>query len=237
MATATGTYLGDLRVELRHEQSGATITTDAPVDNHGKGEAFSPTDMVGAALGACAMTIIGIYGKKHDVDVSGMIVIPGLVQAHIEVAALVQDVGHAARHAGREVGAHLAEDNDKTNQQWFVQLNDGVVEVNKENLTGAYTQAIGRTPIVRVDAYLPSNGGTKQMVASSYIKLSIAATVAPDKDDNNVQIAADAEKLYRALTADMKDAGADIVYPSMPEFASRLPILLNAFNQNSWNSK
>lgn len=72
MATATGTYLGDLRVELRHEQSGATIMTDAPVDNHGKGEAFSPTDMVGAALGACAMTIIGIYAQAHNVDVSGM---------------------------------------------------------------------------------------------------------------------------------------------------------------------
>lgn len=72
MATATGTYLGDLRVELRHEQSGATIVTDAPVDNHGKGEAFSPTDMVGAALGACAMTIIGIYAQAHNVDVSGM---------------------------------------------------------------------------------------------------------------------------------------------------------------------
>ncbi|WP_346667252.1 OsmC family protein [uncultured Desulfovibrio sp.] len=72
MATATGTYLGDLRVELRHEQSGATIVTDAPVDNHGKGEAFSPTDMVGAALGACAMTIIGIYAQAHDVDVRGM---------------------------------------------------------------------------------------------------------------------------------------------------------------------
>lgn len=72
MATATGTYLSDLRVELRHEQSGATIVTDAPVDNHGKGEAFSPTDMVGAALGACAMTIIGIYAQAHDVDVRGM---------------------------------------------------------------------------------------------------------------------------------------------------------------------
>ena len=72
MATATGKYLGDLRVELRHEQSGATIVTDAPVDNHGKGEAFSPTDMVGAALGACAMTIIGIYAQTHGVDVSGM---------------------------------------------------------------------------------------------------------------------------------------------------------------------
>ena len=72
MATVTGTYLGDLRVECRHEQSGATLKTDAPVDNHGKGQAFSPTDMVGAALGACAMTIIGIYGQTHGLDLTGM---------------------------------------------------------------------------------------------------------------------------------------------------------------------
>ena len=66
------TYRGGLHCELQHEPSGATVFTDAPVDNHGKGEAFSPTDMVGAALGACAMTIIGIYAQAHNVDVSGM---------------------------------------------------------------------------------------------------------------------------------------------------------------------
>lgn len=95
---------------------------------------------------------------------------------------------------------YLADDQEKTNQQWFVQLNDGVVKVSEE-ITGAQTQAIGRTPIVRVDAYLLDNAGTKRMVASSYIKLSIEATTAPDKDDNKVQIAPDAEKMYRALTA------------------------------------
>ena len=72
MATVTGTYCGDLRVECRHEQSGATLMTDAPVDNCGKGQAFSPTDLVGAALGACAMTIIGIYAQNHGLDVTGM---------------------------------------------------------------------------------------------------------------------------------------------------------------------
>ena len=131
---------------------------------------------------------------------------------------------------------YLAEDNDKTNQQWFVQLNDGVVEVNKENLTGAYTQAIGRTPIVRVDAYLPSNGGTKQMVASSYIKLSIAATVAPDKDDNNVQIAADAEKLYRALTADMKDAVNTVAKMSYEDINNKLYGAEGLTSTNFWNA-
>ena len=73
MATPTfrETYLGDLRVECEHLASGTKIITDAPVDNQGKGEAFSPTDLCATALGACAMTIIGIWAKKNDVDVVG----------------------------------------------------------------------------------------------------------------------------------------------------------------------
>lgn len=71
MPTIKETYLGDLRVECVHALSGATLTTDAPIDNQGKGEAFSPTDLCAAALGACAMTIIGIYARNHDVDVTG----------------------------------------------------------------------------------------------------------------------------------------------------------------------
>lgn len=71
MATVSAKYLGDLRVECVHEQSGTVIVTDAPKDNNGKGEAFSPTDLCVTALASCAMTIIGIYGKQHDVDVTG----------------------------------------------------------------------------------------------------------------------------------------------------------------------
>lgn len=71
MPTITARYNGDLRVECTHVASGATIVTDAPVDNNGKGQAFSPTDLCAAALGACAMTIIGIYGEHHNVDVTG----------------------------------------------------------------------------------------------------------------------------------------------------------------------
>ena len=74
MPTVTGTYLGDLRVECRHEQSGATIVTDAPQADHGRGRSFSPTDLVAAAIGACASTVIGIYGQTHGVDVTGMTV-------------------------------------------------------------------------------------------------------------------------------------------------------------------
>ncbi|MEG2005028.1 MAG: OsmC family protein [Bilophila sp.] len=71
MPTVQATYLGDLRVECTHVASGTTLISDAPVDNNGKGEAFSPTDLCVSALAACAMTIIGIYGKNHNVDVVG----------------------------------------------------------------------------------------------------------------------------------------------------------------------
>jgi uncharacterized OsmC-like protein len=65
------TYLGDLRVECEHLASGTKIITDAPVDNQGKGEAFSPTDLCATALGACAMTIMGIWAQKNGVDITG----------------------------------------------------------------------------------------------------------------------------------------------------------------------
>lgn len=71
MATVSAKYLGDLRVECVHNQSGTKIITDAPSDNQGLGAAFSPTDLCATALGACAMTIIGIYAKTHGVDVTG----------------------------------------------------------------------------------------------------------------------------------------------------------------------
>lgn len=64
-------YLGDLRTEAVHGPSHSTIQTDAPLDNCGKGELFSPTDLVGTALGTCVLTILGIYAQKHGLDVSG----------------------------------------------------------------------------------------------------------------------------------------------------------------------
>jgi uncharacterized OsmC-like protein len=65
-------YEGELRCTAEHGPSKLTITTDAPVDNHGKGEAFSPTDLVGAALGTCIMTIMGIVAARHGIDLRGM---------------------------------------------------------------------------------------------------------------------------------------------------------------------
>ncbi len=60
-------YLGDLRCEARHEPSGTVITTDAPVDNEGRGESFSPTDLAATSLGACMLTIMGIAARKQGV--------------------------------------------------------------------------------------------------------------------------------------------------------------------------
>ena len=66
------TYQGGLRCEASHEPSGATLSTDAPVDNHGQGQSFSPTDLVATALGTCIGTIMAIAAERHAVDLSGM---------------------------------------------------------------------------------------------------------------------------------------------------------------------
>ena len=68
-------YEGDLHCTAHHAPSGATITTDAPRDNKGKGEAFSPTDLVAAALGTCILTVMGIQARRMDVDLTGSTVI------------------------------------------------------------------------------------------------------------------------------------------------------------------
>ena len=71
MTTIKTVYLGDLRTENEHLQSGNHIITDAPTDNHGKGESFSPTDMLAAALGSCIMTIMGIKARDNGIDIKG----------------------------------------------------------------------------------------------------------------------------------------------------------------------
>ena len=71
MNTATVRYAGHLRTEATHVASGTIIQTDAPVDNHGRGEAFSPTDLVSTALGSCMMTIMGIVAERHAWPLEG----------------------------------------------------------------------------------------------------------------------------------------------------------------------
>tara|TARA_A100001011_G_scaffold143384_1_gene151438 strand:+ start:50 stop:451 length:402 start_codon:yes stop_codon:yes gene_type:complete len=69
--TSKVTYEGDLRTKAFHIQSGKSIVTDAPVDNEGKGEAFSPTDLVATALASCMLTIMGIVAKRNNVELKG----------------------------------------------------------------------------------------------------------------------------------------------------------------------
>lgn len=97
-------YLGDLRVAAVHAPSGARIVTDAPIDNQGKGESFSPTDLVGTAMGTCMLTIMGIAARKHALDLTGttasveksMIADPRRRIAKLEVVIRVPRVFDAA---------------------------------------------------------------------------------------------------------------------------------------------
>ncbi|MEJ8758488.1 OsmC family protein [Pontibacter sp. H259] len=72
MATISNKYEGNLRTQAQHLASGNTIITDAPVDNNGRGEAFSPSDLVCAALGSCMMTIMGIVAERNSIAIEGM---------------------------------------------------------------------------------------------------------------------------------------------------------------------
>jgi len=65
-------YQGTLRCQATHGPSGQTLLTDAPADNHGKGETFSPTDLVATALGTCISTIMGIVAERERIDLDGL---------------------------------------------------------------------------------------------------------------------------------------------------------------------
>ncbi len=73
MSTSRVVYLGNLRTECTHLQSGAVYITDAPVDNQGKGEAFSPTDTVATGLANCMLTVMGIKANDLDENIDGTI--------------------------------------------------------------------------------------------------------------------------------------------------------------------
>lgn len=72
MAPITAKYIAGLRTEAVHTKSGKVVITDAPPDNNGKGDAFSPTDLVCAALSSCMMTIMGILAERESIDLEGL---------------------------------------------------------------------------------------------------------------------------------------------------------------------
>lgn len=74
MIEITINYEGDLHCHNTHGPSGTTVATDAPVDNNGRGESFSPTDLVATALGSCMATIMGIVAKNKEISLEGMVI-------------------------------------------------------------------------------------------------------------------------------------------------------------------
>lgn len=90
-------YQGGLRCSATHELSGNTISTDAPLDNNGRGESFSPTDLVATALGACMATVMGIVAERKDISLESL---------RIEVRKYMSD--DAPRRISRiEVDLHM----------------------------------------------------------------------------------------------------------------------------------
>lgn len=94
MVVIHGTYQGQLHCQAVHEPSGALLDTDAPKDNHGKGESFSPTDLVATALGSCMLTVMGIAAQRLKVDLTGATV---YVQKEM-AAAPVRRIGRLTVH-------------------------------------------------------------------------------------------------------------------------------------------
>lgn len=81
MKTSKIVYQGNLRTESIHLQSNNSIITDAPIDNNGKGEAFSPTDLLATSLGCCMLTIMGIIAERHSINIDG---------THIEITKIMK---------------------------------------------------------------------------------------------------------------------------------------------------
>lgn len=104
-------YEGGLRCELEHEKSGKTFQTDAPVDNNGKGESFSPTDLCASALGSCIATIVGMQMEALGLDLSGM-----RVEVQKEMSA---DLPRRIVKLATEIWLPIELDDD---QQWKVEL-------------------------------------------------------------------------------------------------------------------
>ena len=91
-------YKGDLRTQATHLQSGTIVETDAPTDYHGKGERFSPTDIVATALGSCMLTIMGIKARDMNVDLEG---------TKIDITKIM--AGEPRRISGIKVNFHFPE--------------------------------------------------------------------------------------------------------------------------------
>ena len=109
MVRIEASYEGDLRCTAIHTPSGAKLITDAPVDNHGKGQSFSPTDLLATSMLTCILTIIGIRAQSRDIDVRGL---SGSVEKTMSVNP---------RRVGRlDIMISLPSDIDLADREWLI---------------------------------------------------------------------------------------------------------------------
>ena len=125
MTVMTSRYEGGLRCRSLHEASGSQLLTDAPLDNQGRGEAFSPTDLVATALASCVLTILGIVADRHDLDLEG---------CSARVEKTMTSSGER-RIAGLEVWIDLPEDLSEEQRQLLIRAGEGCPV--KRSLEGA----------------------------------------------------------------------------------------------------
>tara|TARA_B100000683_G_scaffold69709_1_gene68154 strand:- start:1026 stop:1424 length:399 start_codon:yes stop_codon:yes gene_type:complete len=109
MVKIDATYDGNLRCTATHTKSGATLLTDAPTDNNGKGESFSPTDLLATSMLSCVMTIIAIRAEKRGIDVNGM---KGSVEKHM--------AANPRRISKLEVSISLPSGLDVKDRAWLI---------------------------------------------------------------------------------------------------------------------
>jgi len=102
-------YEGDLRCTATHIPSGKKLITDAPIDNHGKGESFSPTDLLATSMLTCIMTIIGIKAEKKNMQIEGMY---GSVEKIM--------ASNPRRISRLEIRITLPNNNDISDREWLI---------------------------------------------------------------------------------------------------------------------
>ncbi len=113
MVDITGKYLGNKRVEMQHLPSKSLIQTDAPVDNNGKGELFSPTDLVASGLGTCMLTVMGIYAEAREINLTG---------SHFHVKKIM--TSNPRRIGEIKVNMHLPKNIDEETQEILKKVGD-----------------------------------------------------------------------------------------------------------------
>jgi uncharacterized OsmC-like protein len=113
MATSTVKYLGQIHTEAQHIQSGKVIETDGPTDNHGKGAAFSPTDLTATSLASCMLSIMGIKSIAMDKEITGASTEVTKIMAgnprriiEIQIKMTVPDIGYSEKE--KEILKHAA---------------------------------------------------------------------------------------------------------------------------------